>query len=74
MLAKVFGKGHPDRDVWIELYKEEYNGLVDHGTFQIIDEMEYHAIAKATGKQAIPLMGILNIKTNAAGNPVRAKT
>jgi hypothetical protein len=73
-LAKVFGKPHPDRNVWLKSYKEEYNGLLAHDTFQIIDESEYQNIKTKTGKLAIPSMGILNIKTDGVGNPVRAKT
>jgi hypothetical protein len=53
----------------MESYKEEYYGLVDHKTFEVISEREYIDIRNMTGRSAIPSMGILSIKTDSEGKP-----
>jgi hypothetical protein len=65
---------HPDADTWLQSYKEEYNGLVDHNTSDVISEQEYHAIHDQTGCSAIPSMNIFTIKPDSDGNPKRAKS
>lgn len=72
-LHKAFVKPHPDRDIWLESYREEYDGLLAHDTMDVISGDEYRAIAAETGTRAIPSMGILSVKTDGAGNPERAK-
>lgn len=73
-LAKAFNPNNPDRDIWLASYEEEYNGLISRDTFTIIDESEYKALHDKTRKQAIPSMGVLTIKTDRNGDPVRAKS
>jgi hypothetical protein len=73
-LHKAFKTNHPDARTWLESYEEEYYGLVAHDTFTIIDAAEYHALRAQTGKQALPSMGVLTVKTDSEGNPKRAKS
>ena len=65
---------HSDKHTWLASYKEEYDGLVKQDTFDIIDEETYRHIHHTTGKLAIPSMGILSVKKDATGNPLRAKS
>jgi hypothetical protein len=58
----------------MESYEEEYYGLVALNTFTVIDAEQYQEIRTQTGKQAIPSMGILTVKNDAEGRPVRAKS
>jgi hypothetical protein len=73
-LAKAFNNNHPDKTIWMESYKEEYYGLVALNTFTVIDAKQYQEIRIQTGKQAIPSMGILTVKNDAEGRPLRAKS
>ena len=73
-LAKAFNLYHPNKDTWMASYKDEYNSLLAHDTFTIIDTDKYHMIRKQTGKQAIPSMGVLTIKPDGHGNPDQAKS
>ena len=69
-MHKAFCTDHPDAQIWHDSYAEEYNGLCEHDTFEIISENEYQAIRKDTGSVAIPSMGIFTIKPDAEGNPI----
>ena len=60
---------HPDHSIWLDLYKEEYKGLTDVSSLDVITSDEYHTIRTSTGKFAIPSMGILSVKKDAAGHP-----
>jgi hypothetical protein len=72
-LGKALSPRNPDRDIWLQSYKEEYNDLVDNSTFDIISEEEYHSLCKAHGTKAIPSMCTFTVKrTN--GVPTRAKS
>ena len=73
-LAKAFNTNHPDKDVWMKSYEEEYYGLVALDTFTVINADQYQELRAQTGKQAIPSMGILTVKNDAEGQPVRAKS
>ena len=64
---------HPDCPIWVDLYQEEYKGLTSKYTFNIISAEEYHTICSTTAKTAIPSMGILSVKKEAAGHPTRVK-
>jgi Reverse transcriptase (RNA-dependent DNA polymerase) len=58
----------------MESYEEEYYGLVAHDTFTVIDSTEYKALRDQTGRQAIPSMAVLTIKSDGQGDPVCAKS
>jgi hypothetical protein len=40
---------NPDRNVWQDSYKEEYDGLYNNDTYDIISEEEYHHYVNFTG-------------------------
>ena len=63
---------YPDPLIWLNSYKEEYLGLVNQQTFDIINQDEYHHIINTMGKTAIPSRCILNIKKDAYGCPSQA--
>jgi hypothetical protein len=72
-LSTALYSRNPDRDIWLESYKEEYNGLSTNETFDLISEDEYFRLCKQHGIKAIPSMCIFTVKrTN--GVPVRAKS
>ena len=64
-LQIAFDTKHPD--------EEEYNGLTEHDTVEVISEQEYIDIHNRMGRTAIPSMNIFNIKTDSEGRPKHAK-
>jgi hypothetical protein len=67
---------NPDHLIWTASYDEEYEGLDEQNTFEIIDERQYKQILSKHGKaaEAIPSMAIFTVKPDEDGNPVRAKS
>jgi hypothetical protein len=61
-----------DKSIWDESYRQEYQGLVDIGTWETITEEEYQLL-KPTCKGLLPTMAIAIIKYDGNGNPIRAK-
>jgi len=62
-----------DKAIWDQSYLEEYLGLhEDTQTWEYITETEYRELCPLTGN-ALPSMAISKIKTDADGNPDRAK-
>jgi Reverse transcriptase (RNA-dependent DNA polymerase) len=70
--TKAFHPSHPDRGIWVASYNEEYDGLNQNDTFELISEEDYQAHCRAGGKRAIPSMAVFTIKMK-DGVPVRAK-
>ena len=69
-LVRALASSFPDRLVWHDSYKEEYDSLVDQDTFVIID-----AAAVATlHATVLPSMTVLTIKPDEFGNPIQAKS
>jgi len=64
---------HPNRPIWLNSYKEEYCGLTDVATFDVISAVEYYTIHSSTSKTAIPLMGILSVNGDAVSHPAKPK-
>ncbi len=72
-LSTALYSRNPDRDIWLDSYKEEYNGLSTNETFDLMSEDKYFRLCKQHGIKAIPSMCIFTVKrTN--GVPVRAKS
>jgi hypothetical protein len=70
---KAFHSTSPDRPVWLDSYKEEYDGLLSNSIFDSISEDEFKALQKQSAIRAIPSMCIFTVKqTN--GVPTRAKS
>jgi hypothetical protein len=72
-VTKALYSRNPDRAIWLDSYKEEYDGLKSNDTFDVISEEEYFYLCKLHGIKAIPSMCTFTIKrTN--GVPTRAKS
>ncbi len=66
-------KLHPeDRAIWDEAYREEYQGLMDIDTWEVISEEKYNNMKAILGN-LLPTMAITTIKYDGKGNPDRAK-
>ncbi len=66
-------KMHPsDKATWDESYRQEYQGLVDIDTWEVIPEAEYLESKHLFGS-LLPTMAIAVIKPDGDGNPERAK-
>jgi len=59
-----------DYETWLAAYKEEHDALKRLGTYVVIDK----AAVDKLGVTPIPTMNILNVKPDAKGNPLRAKS
>jgi len=72
-VVKALHRNNPDKSIWHESYKEEYDGLNSNNTFDIISEDEYQHLKRLHGVRAIPSMYTFVVKhTN--GIPTRAKS
>jgi deoxyuridine 5'-triphosphate nucleotidohydrolase len=66
-------KLHPDDKItWDEAYRQEYEGLMDIDTWEVISEEEYNNMKHILGS-LLPTMAISVIKHDGNGKPVRAK-
>ena len=61
-----------DKQIWDQSYFEEYDGLRNVDTWEVITEKEYKDI-KHLVKRTLPTMAIAVIKKDGEGRPVRAK-
>jgi len=66
-LSKALYSRSPDRDIWLESYKEEYDGLVSNNTFDVIDESEYKQLCHQHNIKAMPSMCFFTGKKNQWG-------
>jgi hypothetical protein len=55
-LSKALYSRNPDWDIWFASYKEEYDGLCDNDTFDLISEKEYVHLSQQYGVKAIPFL------------------
>ena len=64
-LCKDLDSSNPDRQVWMDSYKEEKQGLIDHEVYAKIPRNKYLALRRA-GKipKALPSMYVLVVKKN----------
>ena len=61
-----------DKILWDASYAEEYYGLQDLGTWELISEEEYLRLRPIVGN-ALPSMAISTLKKDENGKPVRCK-
>ncbi len=73
-LLKAHADSHPDRDIWLESYREEKQGIESLDTYRKITLGEYRALCKKGAPTAIPTMCVLTIKKNENLLPLRAKS
>ena len=72
-IVKALHHNNPDKFIWHDSYKEEYDGLISNNTFDIISEDEYQHLKRLHGVRAIPSMCTFVVKhTN--GIPTRVKS
>jgi hypothetical protein len=72
-VLKAFHHSNLDKPIWLESYKEEYDGLLSNDTFDIISEAEYQCLKQIHGVCAILSMYTFVVKhTNSV--PTRAKS
>jgi hypothetical protein len=72
-VTKALHSHNQDREIWLNSYKEEYDGLTSNDTFDIISEEEYFKLCKQHGIKAIPSMCTFTIKC-INGIPTRTKS
>ena len=63
---------YPDREVWVESYREENGGLQASDTYEVISEQEYQRLRRQHG-DAIPSMVVQTVKS-VHGVPNRVKS
>ncbi len=65
---------HPDRDTWLESFREEKSGIQSQDTYNKITLAEYCTLRAKGAPRAFPRMCILSIKKDEMLNPLRAKS
>ena len=74
-LWRALDPNFSDRDVWQQSYDEEFDSLVDEGTFKVITKAQYTLILRRTKKPALPTMCVLLFKLEGTTlRPHRAKS
>lgn len=75
-LKEALSTYNPDRQIWLDSYNKEFDGLTDLNVHTVISEEEYREYVRKYGEAvvAIPTMNIFTIKVNKEGHPVRAKS
>ena len=72
-LREALKMSNPDRPIWLDAYREEYEGLKRLNTYTEIDESQLKQYEEA-GCEVVPTMNLFNIKPNEKGEPYRAKS
>jgi hypothetical protein len=72
-LLQALATLHLDRDIWLQSFYEEKNGIESLGTFCQIRLGEYRALWEKGAPKAIPTMCVLNIKKDENLMPLWAK-
>jgi hypothetical protein len=73
-LLKALADSHPDREIWLESYREEKQGIESLDTYRKITLGEYRALREKGAPKAIPTMCVLTIKKDENLCPLRAKS
>ena len=73
-LLQALASSHPDREIWLQSYYEEKNGIESLGTFKRLTLGEYRALREKGAPRAIPTMCVLTIKKDENLMPLRAKS
>jgi hypothetical protein len=69
---RQISKMHPsDQIIWNEAYKEEYDGLINIPTWEVLSESQFKLLSK--GAKPLPSMAISTIKYDENNRPNRAK-
>jgi len=70
---KALHQSNPYWSVWLDSYREEYDGLSNNNTFDIISEEGFQLLRKQNGVWAIPSMCAFTVK-HINGVPTHAKS
>jgi hypothetical protein len=73
-LLQALATSHPDREVWLQSYYKEKNGIESLGTFERLTLGKYQALREKGAPKAIPTMCVLTIKKEEQLMPLRAKS
>jgi hypothetical protein len=73
-LLKALADFHPNREVWLQSYKEEKSGLESLDTYRKLTLGKYRSLRKKGAPCAIPTMCVLMIKRDENLLPQRAKS
>jgi hypothetical protein len=73
-LLQALATSHPDREVWLQSYYEEKNGIESLGTFKCLTLGKYQALREKGAPKAIPAMCVLTIKKDEQLMPLQAKS
>ena len=74
-LQQALHPSNPDRQVWLDSYRDEKGGLLVHEVFDRINKNTYLNLRRqGIIPKAIPSMCVLCIKSDKNGNPLRAKS
>jgi hypothetical protein len=73
-LLKALADSHPNREVWLQSYKEEKSGLESLNTYRELTLGEYQALRKKGAPRAIPTICVLTIKQDKNLLPQHAKS
>ncbi len=68
-LLTAFDTNHPNRNVWLQHFWEEKNGIEFLNTYNKILLAEYRALCEKGAPRAIPTMCVLTIKKDEMMNP-----
>ena len=60
-----------DKSIWDSAYNEEFNGLNDLPTWEVLTKAQFKSLSK--GVKPLPSMAIATIKYDAFNKPKRAK-
>ena len=71
-LLQTLAITHPDREVWLQSYYKEKNGIESLGTFKRLTLGEYRPLREKGAPKAIPTMCVLTIKKDENLMPLRA--
>ena len=74
-LCKALDTSNPDRQVWLDSYNKEKQGLTYHEVYEMISKSHYLALRRS-GKvpNTIPSMCVVVVKNYKYGKPFRAKS
>ena len=73
-LLQALAMFHPDRDIWLQSYNKEKNGIKSLGTFKHLTLGEYRALHEKGAPRAIPTMCVLTIMKDETLMPLWAKS
>ena len=73
-LLRALADNHPDKEIWLQSYYEEKQGIEDLGTFERLTLSQYRALRENGAPRAIPSMCVLTVKKDEQLMPLRAKS